>query len=385
MEGFEFNNDIILYITSFLEESSILKSLAAADKGHFFKNEYFRQMLKTSSKVQTNCFYSADFFALKGDLFSFLERQDDLVVAGGFATQLWIGNEPKLSSDIDVFILSETGKHAVKDYLCKHQHVVETPRGNTYCSLFQVRMADIPYVIQFIYVEKTHTVADVLRNFDFSYCRCALYLGKLYAWPDAKISLEKKECVVYRTSVRNCRINKAYRYVDKVLNIREAARECYCNLNNSAWRRYCSIPCITRGSFGQYSDSKSHNTTDRRDAIYVNAPRKLTFLEDCAQMRLHIVFSLTYFSLEQTASTLWFPPNLFKTRDPRYKDVQKLLEKIDKPTCVKRPFFSKICQEYSFNVFRVDKKLTDYANGKEYTFSVSEYKNKIYIEDMANF
>lgn len=116
------------------------------------------------------------------------------VIAGGFATQLYLERLPQVVSDIDVFVLGGSDKERQKEATKDFEAFLKTfdfdyeiePVGFSEC-VFNIVSPVIPYKIQFIFTEYS-SICEVLTSFDNSHNRCGMHLNKCYLGPDAVLS-----------------------------------------------------------------------------------------------------------------------------------------------------------------------------------------------------
>lgn len=396
-------DNLILNITSFMGHGSAVNFIEtmAFDEimreskwgldrriSHIYRDEYYKISLSESMSVNLNCFYTKEFEPLYDPIFKFIETQGDYMMAGGFAVQLWLGKEPAETSDIDVFILSTKGARNLLNYLdTRSDYSIETPNGKFLTSIFQIKIESLKYRIQFILLDGK-TPMKVLRDFDFSHCRCMIYRGKLYATPDAKRSLDSRRCFVSK-EVRVCRLVKALRYVDTVLNVEPTGLKCECqDRNKSVWKEIGVLP---RFSDSQTYFSNRYHTLVKQiqvkkyfDVSRVEIPR-FSYLEECSGAVTIPTFTLKYTrALVDTGFTL--ERRVFSTEDKRFSDVleywkgikEDVYEKNKKSQFWKRGYCSRVYfreprDYYWFNMFKVDgldnlEEDAFFQENEEYTF-----------------
>jgi hypothetical protein len=135
-----------------------------------------------------------------------LQESHYFALAGGFFTQCYLGNIPKDTSDIDVFVLGGLGeKEAFKEFrkffkwfeerFGSDTKVFDLGSGN---SIFSIEAnSAFRYDIQFI-LTNYHSLGEVLSSFDNSHNRCGMYNGNFYVAPDAKISKDRNITYFYK-------------------------------------------------------------------------------------------------------------------------------------------------------------------------------------------
>jgi hypothetical protein len=157
------------------------------------------------------------------DLLYYVSNQDSLLIAGGFPTQLYMGQIPKPTSDIDIYILggvrhTYTSKDTefIKENLVDVYNLLEFIYTN-YSDIRVQRMGSNVYNIKVR--EFTHPIqiiltihsspAEVLSSFDNSHNRCGIYEKNTYVGMDAMLSHSTQTTYFYTPS-------KASRYIKAI-------------------------------------------------------------------------------------------------------------------------------------------------------------------------
>lgn len=214
-------------ILDFLE-SKTLRSISAVNK--FFRNG-FKQLIYYRHALEKQQLYSLDYFlrdefsipifneALQ-TLFLYIQSQSELFIAGGFPTALYMGQTPKSSSDIDIYVLS---KIPVKNGDSLPLNLIENVNKllkfiyDTFTlvgvvrvgpSVYTIMLKEILYPIQII-VTSNCNPAEILSSFDNSHNRCGIYMNHTYIGMDTKLSHTTGVSYFYSTP-------KASRYVKAV-------------------------------------------------------------------------------------------------------------------------------------------------------------------------
>jgi hypothetical protein len=419
IEAHRMNEELVLNCLSFLkpEEAFSLIERMAFEEGarkaqsHLFRDEYFKRRKKQDKRIALNCLHEKSFENeyLRDALFELIFSRGDVVIAGGFAAQLWLELRPSFSSDIDVFVLKEEGMSEISRHLRARKDIsfIEAPSRRESTSIFQVSIRSIPFKVQFIRIFRKETPVDILEAFDFSHCKCMIYRGKLYASPDAERSLRTRESVLYSNEVRVCRVKKALRYVKKIINCdTRCCFSCACEQRawDVSWARLDQIPEISKKGENYFSN-KNHSVLKRKEAVRhfdvlssFFAPA-FSFLEECAQAKAVPTFSFTY--TEEPKSCGIFDPSarLFCTKEKkkfakllRFWDSIKegVLETNKKSNfCIlnkrfsQRIYFRQMLDSDWFCYFNVDgiqfKHNFGFKDGERYTFELKQNRRGTFI------
>ena len=276
--------------------------------------------------------HGAEFAAFKETaLYKYLKGEEHCVIAGGYATQMWIDRAPKASSDIDVFVFTKDAAERLLDHFCVREVEVHKQylRAKKF-GVFQFSVADLPHKVQVI-CDLGSTPGWVLQNFDFSYCRCMIYMGELLATPCASKSLETKTAVVYSNHVRLCRVHKALSYVDRIVNLGDIPMEsCVCqrHVSGSTWVSInresirgnigvVGFQNYTRETWGLHDFLKRIPISKDYD-VFGRRLEPVSYLECCTgDVTVKYVFTLKYDRPELP----FIARNRFYTGDLRYKSV----------------------------------------------------------------
>jgi hypothetical protein len=154
------------------------------------------------------------------NLFYYISGNDALCIAGGFPTQLYMGNIPKDTSDIDIYVLGGLRHSYSTDdtrFLKKHLLDVYNLLEFIYSNYSDIRVKRIGSNVYTITVrEFTHPIqiiltiysslAEVLSSFDNSHNRCGMYKNDTYIGIDARLSHSTKTTYFYTPA-------KASRYI----------------------------------------------------------------------------------------------------------------------------------------------------------------------------
>jgi hypothetical protein len=195
--------DIIYYRHAY--EKKLLYSLS-----YFLEDEFTVPFLTNS--IQT--------------LLDYVSARSDLLIAGGFPTQLYMGKTPNEKSDIDIYVLAN---ESIKNGELLPASLIEQVKSfiefleNSYTvigmvrvgpSVYTIYVKEIEHPIQMI-VTTNGTPAEILSSFDNSHNRCGMYRGHTYIGMDTKISHQRMVTYFYSTP-KACRYKKA---VDLGFNI----------------------------------------------------------------------------------------------------------------------------------------------------------------------
>lgn len=322
------SSEIVLHIVSFLDDpfcSKILNELFYfAPLGQPIKDEYYKYCLMTNSKMEINCFHEKITPELEkfksSSVFQFASREPGLVIAGGFPTQLWLNRKPLISSDIDIFVFtSEALKNLLHFFALKKVKTVFSTNRKT--GVFQLQMQECHYTIQVIYIQAKGPY-DVIEKFDFSYCRCLIFKGNLYATPDAVRSLQTRKTIIYK-KVRACRISKALRYVDEIINVSSISLKCNCAKPHLFEFQLSELEIVTTQFKGYNSYVHTYikpNILMRDYDIQNRRLQTVPYLYFCSpQFLTQAIFRLNYYVPSTTDMLLL--DKYFYTNDPRYEDV----------------------------------------------------------------
>jgi hypothetical protein len=157
----------------------------------------------------------------KTDFFSFVSKEPGMVIAGGFAVQLWLNKLHSMDTDIDLFLMNTVALNRLLEFIRPRVNAIQQCKN-----VFQFQWPEFPFTVQVICFSNFMSTHDILSSFDFSYCKCMVHEGKLYASYDAEMSLRTRTCVSYHKKVRACRIAKAKRYCDTILNVDDSNTVC---------------------------------------------------------------------------------------------------------------------------------------------------------------
>lgn len=265
--------------------------------------------------------------------FEFIAKQNGLVVAGGFPTQLWLDQKPRNESDIDLYVLSMDAFYNLWKFM-NIQHVEvparsldHTVEGKVYTSVFQVQIPHLEYTVQVLVFDGMYTPEDVIASFDLSHCKCFLYKGKVYATPEAEQSLIERRSFICKNKdqIRSCRARKALdRYVDSIINIADGWKECDCE--PVEWKEvHKSVVRIEHGVCESYPAkiNKNHSCANRfpYKLFEPGTTPRMSLLDRMAGMIPGFGFKLTY---TKPTSYGLIRKNLLYTRE---KDVMVELTK----------------------------------------------------------
>ena len=413
------NKDLVLKCLSFLEpadsfpliERMAFEEGARMEQSHLFRDEYFKRRKKQSEKIELNCLYEKPFenAHMNDALFELIFSRGDVIIAGGFAVQLWLGLCPRFSSDIDVFVLKKEGMSEIVRHLRAREDIslIEAPSERETTSIFQVSILSIPFKVQFIRIFKKKTPVDILESFDFSHCKCMIYRGKLYAAPDAERSLRTRESVLYSKEVRACRVKKAMRYVKDIVNCNaQNCLSCVCEQReaDALWKRLDQIPEISKKGRNYFSN-KNHSVFKRKevvkhfDVIEGNAAPAFSFLEECVHAKAVPTFS--FICTEEPQSRGIFEPSvrLFCTKEKeKYAKLLCFWRSIEKDVLQRnkksnfyllnkrfsqRIYFRQMLDSDWFCCFNVDgiqfERNFGFKDGERYTFGLKQRSEGTFI------
>lgn len=309
----------------------ILETLAGMYPG--LRDEYYKMCIFYGKPIRHNCFRARDNAAFdsfkKTSLFEFIAGERGLVVAGGFPTQLWLNQTPLEVSDVDVFVFDRSTLNHIIDFAASQGVKLAELVYKT--GIFQFQLPNFKHTVQIIWSERS--VIGVVRSFDFSHCRCIIYAGKLYATPDAEFSLRTKKTVLYSKYVRLCRIKKALRYIDDVINVKYNPLDLDCNCNSSSTRLLVDLEILRDTaqptSIKNYTGGR-HRTIYRTRVVkkyhVINSYMEpIFYLEWCARaLDVQPTFSLVY----TKPWDIYIEDRYFYTRDERYLIVYRFWESV---------------------------------------------------------
>jgi hypothetical protein len=234
-------------------DSDTLRQVSTLNKMY---NTKYRELIYYRHALENKLLYSLSYF-LKDEfgipkleegvqeLFDYIETRQDLFVAGGFMTQLYMGLVPKTTSDIDIYLLA---KESIRDGGITTFSLVEQVRQlmawieNRYSIIGMIRtgsfvytifVKEIEYPIQII-VTTNGTAAEILSGFDNSHNRCGLYMGHTYIGVDTKLSHQNKISYFYSTP----KINRYQKAIELGFSV--------FGLTESELKRIMSEPKITK-------------------------------------------------------------------------------------------------------------------------------------------
>ena len=215
-------------------DSDTLRKVSTLNKAYHTK---YRDLIYYRHALEKKLLYSLSYF-LEDEfsvpfltssiqtLFDYVNGRSDLFIAGGFPTQLYMGKQPKESSDIDIYVLTnepiKNGEFLSTSLIEQVKSFIEFLE-NTYTTIGMVRVGPSVYTIYVkeiqhpiqIIVTTNGTPAEILSSFDNSHNRCGIYKGHTYIGRDTKISHERMVTYFYSTP-KACRYKKA---VDLGFNI----------------------------------------------------------------------------------------------------------------------------------------------------------------------
>lgn len=148
-------------------------------------------------------------------LFVYIYKTNNLTVAGGFTTQLFMNPSvlPKFSSDIDIYVLKSDTVQAIelllflktrftiKDILVKSREY-DPPNF-----IYNIIVKEIPYILQII-ITSFENPLQVIDDYDYSHNKIALYKEKMYAMPCAISTHKTKVSFNLHSFWYICRIQK---------------------------------------------------------------------------------------------------------------------------------------------------------------------------------
>ncbi len=300
---------------------------------------YYRYCAILKKKVSLNCFIenrdevSEDVKSLfEHPFMRFVFSRPELVIAGSFATQLFqsVSNLPKETSDIDIFVLNQS--IAVLYYLLSfiNSAGIEYIQISGSRNILQFRIPELKYQIQVILLESVITVHDIIQTFDMSHCRCVVYLGKVYATPDADYSLKVRRTLLYKRT-RVCRLAKALHYADSIIGTKNTLTRENCLCDNAAkveWQTYRTANITpVKMSFrdiGEYAH-QGHTFVEFsriRKEFDISAGAesvipKLSYLEWFRSAPMRATFKLSYFQPDN----IFHVNRYFYTKDKRFHKV----------------------------------------------------------------
>lgn len=224
-------------------DSDTLREVSKLNKMY---NTKYRDLIYYRHALERKLLYSLSYF-LKDEfplpffgghlqiLFDYINENSDLLIAGGFPTQLYMGYRPKDSSDIDIYVLATeqikngdqltvTLVHQVKrliEFIESAFTVIGVIRVGP--SVYTILVREFEHPIQII-VTTNGTPAEILSSFDNSHNRCGIYMGHTYIGKDTKVSHEKRVTYFY-TTPRASRYQKAIELGFTIFGISESELE----------------------------------------------------------------------------------------------------------------------------------------------------------------
>ena len=199
-------------------DSDTLREVSTLNKTYYTK---YRDLIYYRHSLEKKLLYSLSYF-LEDEfsvpfltssiqtLFDYVNGRSDLLIAGGFPTQLYMGKYPKQSSDIDIYVLAnepvKNGELLPGSLIEQVKEFIEFLE-NTYTvigmvrvgpSVYTIYVKEIEHPIQMI-VTTNGTPAEILSSFDNSHNRCGMYKGHTYIGRDTKISHERMVTYFYST------------------------------------------------------------------------------------------------------------------------------------------------------------------------------------------
>jgi hypothetical protein len=213
MLDYHTNHEVLDYL-----DSDTLRTVSTLNKMY---NTKYRDLIYYRHALEKKLLYSLSYF-LEDEftlpflnnsiqtLLDYVNERSDLLIAGGFPTQLYMGKIPKESSDIDIYVLAneliKNGEvlsasliEQVKE-LINFLEISYTVIGMVRVgpSVYTIYVKEIEHPIQII-VTTNGTPAEILSSFDNSHNRCGIYKGHTYIGRDTKLSHQKMVTYFYST------------------------------------------------------------------------------------------------------------------------------------------------------------------------------------------
>jgi hypothetical protein len=208
-----------LEILKYLDVNSLVNlSIAETDIRNYYADYiYYRHSLECKT-VEFLDFFVSDTISFPvynpqlQKLMDYIAGDSSLCIAGGFPTQLYMGRQPKLTSDIDIYALC--GNHIQEDSSKFKRNdlihienlllfILENYTDPTFCSLggavFNISVQEFSHPIQII-VTGYKSLAQILSSFDNSHNRCGIYMGRSYVGIDAELTHRTMTTYFYKTT-----------------------------------------------------------------------------------------------------------------------------------------------------------------------------------------
>lgn len=159
------------------------------------------------------------------DLFYYISTQESLFIAGGLPTQLYMGLNPKETSDIDIYVLcginytyTKEDKHYrmaelltvynLLEFIYENYSDIRSQQIGT--NVYTITVREFSHPIQIILTSNS-SPAEVLSSFDNSHNRCGIYKDETYVGIDTILSHTTRTTYFYTPA-------KASRYI-KAMNL----------------------------------------------------------------------------------------------------------------------------------------------------------------------
>lgn len=171
------------------------------------RHEFYNQKLLIANTFN----WVDEDFSLK-IIIDYVRSNDNLCIAGGYTTLMFLNKDFKdyPDSDIDIFIMN-VSVDPVKtfEHLCKFiLRIYPDTQYNQTLSVFDLKIKNISRTFQII-LTKLKNPTHVLSSFDFSHNKSCYYLDKTYSLPDAIHSRISKKTYYYAKQFRIQRLVKA--------------------------------------------------------------------------------------------------------------------------------------------------------------------------------
>jgi hypothetical protein len=235
MLDYNTNHEILDFL-----DSGTLRQVSTLNKAY---NTKYRELIYYRHALEKKLLYSLSYFLedeftvpVLNDsiqmLLDYVNERPDLLIAGGFPTQLYMGKIPKGTSDIDIYILAN---ESIKNGDLLPASLIEQVKELIYFleisfsvigivrvgpSVYTIYVEEIEHPIQMI-VTTNGTPAEILSSFDNSHNRCGIYKGHTYIGGDTKLSHQLGVSYFYSTP-KLCRYQKAIELGFNVFGLTDA-------------------------------------------------------------------------------------------------------------------------------------------------------------------
>jgi hypothetical protein len=211
-----------LEILKYLDCDSLDKlAIAYTDIGNTYRDYIYYRHAQEIKLVDRLDYFIPDTFQVPDyneciplkKLMDYIANNNNLCIAGGFPTQLYMGNAPKSTSDIDIYVLCGNRHNLSGNSMFKNSELVDIEdllvfiRDNyndvKYLrvgpAVYSISVSEFSHPIQIIVTAYT-SLAQVLSSFDNSHNRCGVYKGRSYVGIDAELSHRTKTTYFYKTA-----------------------------------------------------------------------------------------------------------------------------------------------------------------------------------------